>query len=113
MLGIELLILVADGETVKLVIPAALDSICLICTDLFTLVLEKVSKPLKKTIIHQYQKKKFIFFRHTFKMINVHFAQIIQPCDVIVITVGICDAKISLKITKELLKIRNNIISKY
>ena len=53
-LGIELLILVADGETVKLVIAAALDSICLICTDLFTLVLEKVSKPLKKIIIHQY-----------------------------------------------------------
>ena len=46
---------------------------------------------------------------HTFKMINIHFAQIIQPSDVIVITVGICDAKISLKITKELLKIRNNI----
>ena len=42
-------------------------------------------------------------------MINIHFAQIIQPSDVIVITVGICDAKISLKITKELLKIRNNI----
>ena len=35
-------------------------------------------------------------------MINIHFVHVIQPCDVIVVTVGICDAEISLEITKKL-----------